>query len=51
MLSKSEILMSLNNKQKSLCQLATTELYLKETRKRETARKWQMCVWVWYLRL
>jgi len=26
MLSKSEILMSLNNKQKQLCQLATAEL-------------------------
>jgi len=35
MLSKSEkILMSLNRKQKSLCQLATTELFLKETKNR-----------------
>ena len=29
--------MSLNSKQRSLCQLATTELYHKETKKRETA--------------
>jgi len=34
MLSKSEeILMSLSSKQKSLCQLATTELYPTETEK------------------
>jgi len=47
MLSKSEkILMSLNSKQKSLCQLATTELFPKETKNRETARKWQKHVWV-----
>jgi len=40
MLSKSEkILMSLNSKQKSLCQPATTELFPKETKNRETARK------------
>jgi len=39
MLSKSEILVSLNNKQKSLCKLATTELYPKETKNREKARK------------
>jgi len=32
MLSKSEILMSLNSKQKPLCQLATTELFPKETK-------------------
>jgi len=51
MLSKSEILMSLNSKQKSLCQLATTELFTKETKNRETTRKWQKCVWVWCLRL
>jgi len=52
MLSKSEkILMSLNRKQKSLCQLATTELFPKETKNRETARKWQKRVWVWCLRL
>jgi len=37
MLSKSEkILMSLNSKQQSLCQLATTELLPKETKNRET---------------
>ena len=42
MLSKSEkIIISLNSKQKSLCQLATIELFAKETKKRETARKWQ----------
>jgi len=51
MLSKSEILMSFNSKQKSLCQLATTELFPKETKNRETARKWQKRVWVWCLRL
>jgi len=45
--SKSEkILMSLNGKQKSLCQLSTTELYLKETKNKETARKWQKRIWV-----
>jgi len=38
-LSKPEILMSLNSKEKSLCQPATTELYPKETKKRITARK------------
>jgi len=38
MLSKPEkILMSLNNMQKSLCQLATIKLYPKK--KKETARK------------
>ena len=31
--------------------LATTELFPKETKNRETARKWQKCVWVWCLRL
>jgi len=31
MLSKSEILMSLNSKQKPLCQLVTAELFPKET--------------------
>jgi len=52
MLSKSEkILVSLNSKQKSLCQLATAELFPKETKNRETARKWQKRVWVWWLRL
>jgi len=36
MLNKSEkILMSLNSKKKSLCQLATTELYSKETNNRK----------------
>jgi len=50
--SKSEkILMSLNNKQKLLCQLVTIELYPRETKKKETARKLQKCVWVWYLTL
>jgi len=50
--SKSEkILMSLNNKQKLLCQLVTIELYPRETKKNETARKLQKCVWVWYLTL
>jgi len=33
MLRKSEILVILNSKQKSLCQLATTELFPKETKK------------------
>jgi len=53
MLRKSEkILMSLKSKQKSLCQLATTELYSKETKNRETARKWQKRVWAcWCLGL
>jgi len=52
MVSKSEkILMSLNNKQKSLCQLATTQLFPKETKNMETAGKWQKRVWVWCLRL
>jgi len=51
MLSKSEkILMCLNNKQKSLCQMVTTELYHKETKVKQTARKWQNSVWVWCLR-
>jgi len=50
MLSKSEkILMSLDSKEKSLCQLATTKLYPKETKKRATARQWQKRVWVWCL--
>ena len=35
MLSKSDILMSLNSKQKSLCPLATTELFPKETKNRK----------------
>jgi len=43
--------MSLNNKQKSLCQMAATELYPKETNSKQTARKWQSSVWVWRLRL
>ena len=38
-------------KQKSLCQLQTTELYPKEAKKRVTARKWQKRVWVWCLTL
>ena len=52
MLSKSEnMLMSLNSKQKSLCQLATTELFPKERKNRETGRKWQKRIWVWCLRV
>jgi len=52
MLSQSEkILRSFKSKQKSLCQLATTELYPKETKKRVAARKRQKCVWVWCLTL
>ena len=40
LLSKSRmILMSFSNKQKSLCQMATTELYLKETKSNQTARE------------
>jgi len=36
MLNNSEkILMTLNNKQKSLCQLATTELNVKETKNKK----------------
>jgi len=38
MLSKSEVLISLNTKLKSLCQLATTELFIKETNSKETAK-------------
>jgi len=51
MASKSEFLMSLNSQQKPLCQLVTTELFTKETKNRETARKWQKRVWVRCLRL
>jgi len=50
MLSKSEIVMSLNSKQKALCPMVTTELFSKETKNRETARKWQKRVWVWCFR-
>jgi len=39
---------TLNNKQKSLCQLTTTELFPKETKNRETERKLQKRVW-WVL--
>jgi len=50
MLTKSEkILRSLNNKQKSPCQIATTELYPKEAKLKQTARKWRNSVWVWWL--
>jgi len=49
MLSKSEKI-SLNSKQRSLCQLETTELCPKETKKRVTGRKWQKHFWVWCLR-
>jgi len=49
MLSKSEkILMSLNSKQKPLCQLATAELFPNET---GNSKKWQKHVWVWSLEL
>jgi len=41
----------MNNKEKSLFQLATIELYPKKTIKRETARKWQKRVRVRRLRL
>ena len=51
-LSKSEkILMSLNNKQKSLYQMATPEFYPKETKSKQTVRKRHNSVWVWCLRL
>jgi len=40
MLSESlKIFMSLNNNQKSLCQMAITELYLKDTKTKQTAIK------------
>jgi len=35
MLSKSEMLMNLNSKQKSLCQLATAELFPNDTGKQQ----------------
>jgi len=41
----------LKSKQKSLCQLATTELFPKEIKNRETERKLQKCVWVLCFRL
>jgi len=31
--------------------MATTELYPKETKNKQTAKKWQKRVWVWCLRL
>jgi len=31
--------------------MANTELYPKETKIKQTARKWQNSVWVWYLGL
>jgi len=43
--------MNLNNKQKSLCQMAATELYPNETKSKQIARKRQSSVWVWRLRL
>jgi len=46
MLSKSEDIDELVGKQKSLCQPATTQLFTKETKNRETARKGQKRVWV-----
>jgi len=39
MLGKLKILMSLNSKQKSLCQLATAELFTNETRKQQKSGK------------
>jgi len=51
MLRKSEILVVLNSKQKPLCQIATTELFPKETKNRETERKLQKRVWVLCIRL
>ena len=48
---KSETLVILNSKQKSLCQLATTEFFPKETKNRETERKLQKHVWVLCVRL
>jgi len=49
MLSKSEkILMSLNSKWKSLCQLTTAEL---SPTRQGNSKKWQKRVWVWCLRL
>ena len=48
MLSKSEIL---NRKQDSHCQVASTELFSKETKNRVTATKWQKHIWVWCLRV
>jgi len=39
MLSKSEILMSLNSKQNSLCQVATAELFPDETGKQQKMTK------------
>ena len=51
MLRKSEKLVIFSSKQKSLCQLATTELFPKETKNRETERKLQKRVWVLCLRL
>jgi len=42
MLAKSEkILMSLDNNQKSPCEMVTTELYCKETKSNERTRKRQ----------
>jgi len=51
MLRNEEILVILNSKQKSLCRLATTELFPKETKNRETERKLQKRDWVLCLRL
>jgi len=39
MLGKSEVLMSLNSKQKSLCQLATAELFTNEAGKQHKSGK------------
>jgi len=43
--------MSFNSKQNSLCQLAATELYPKETKKSVSPnnKKQQKRVWVWWL--
>ena len=51
MLRKSEILVIVNSKQKSLCQLATTELFPKRQKNREAERKLQERDWVLCLRL
>jgi len=35
---------------KSLCQLAISDLFPRESKNNETEWKWQYCVWVWCLR-
>jgi len=46
MLIKSEIFMSLNSKQTSLCQLANTVFCPKETKENVTEGEWQKRVYV-----